>query len=145
MLASVSRVYAGYIDGRAQTPRYTQRQLKKLHDALLDAKSSIQDAVRKDFGYSTTEFDIEYFLALDCVKELYSSIDIKRAMEEEYSLANLRDRPSKTTAIGCVYIVPSTHSLLYSTIGPLSAAIAAGNCVIIEVRYNLSEDGGIYS
>jgi acyl-CoA reductase-like NAD-dependent aldehyde dehydrogenase len=67
------------------------------------------------------------------VKDQYASINFDQMLEEEYLIANGKDAANRRAAAGIVYIVPSTHTLFYSVIAPLSVAVAAGNCVVIEV------------
>ena len=133
MSNSTDRIQAAHIDGRARTPRYIQEQLGRLHKILAKNYKSICQAVKKDSGISSTEVAIEYYLSLASVKAQYGSIYLKQVLDEEYSLANERDNPSRRIAFGIAYIVPSTYTLFYSVIASSSAAIAAGNCVILEV------------
>ena len=136
MASAMKRISAACIDGRAQTPRYIQQQLMRLHDVLVDNASELRDAIRQDSHHTTTEIDVEYYLALRCVKDQYSQINIERCLEEEYHLANSKDSPKRLIAAGVVYVIPADYTRLYSIIAPASVAIAAGNCVVIEVCHN---------
>lgn len=69
------------------------------------------------------------------MKDQYASIDFDQMMEEEYRIANGKDAADRRVAAGIVYIVPSSHTLFYSVIAPLSVAIAAGNCAVLEVEF----------
>ena len=135
MASAIKRINAACIDGRAQTPRYIQQQLMRLHDVLVENASEIRDAIRKDSHHTTTEIDVEYYLALQCVKDQYSQINVERCIEEEYHLAKSINSPNRMVATGVVYIEPADYTRLYSIIAPASAAIAAGNCVVVEVCY----------
>jgi acyl-CoA reductase-like NAD-dependent aldehyde dehydrogenase len=126
---------ASNIDGRARTPRYIQNQLQALHSALLQNVSEIHQAIASSSQVTPAEVGIEYYLALSVVKEQYASIDFDQMLEEEYRIANRKDAADRRVAHGIVYIVPSNHTLFYSTIAPLSVAIAAGNCVALEVSF----------
>lgn len=63
----------------------------------------------------------------------YLSLDITQALYGEYLVANGRDNIGRRSAVGTVYIVPTRHTLFYSVISALSAALAAGSCFILEV------------
>ena len=122
------------MDGRARNPRYIQNQLKRLHNEIVQNASKLRSAIQRDTGVSSAEADTEYLLTLDCVKTQYSSIDVGKCLEDEYSLAKGKDYPARRDAIGIVYIEPSQYTLLYSVVASLASAIAAGNCVVLEVR-----------
>jgi acyl-CoA reductase-like NAD-dependent aldehyde dehydrogenase len=133
MSSSINRIKAAYVDGRARNPRFIQNQLHSLHDRLVRDVQSIQNAIRNDSSHAQAEVEIEYYLTLACVKEQYSSVDFEQIVEEEYNLAKRKDFLSRRVAAGIVYVVPSSYTLFYSVIAPLSAAIAAGNCVVLQV------------
>lgn len=137
MDGQVQRICSAAIDGRANTPRYIQKQLAQLYKSLQDARPAIRDAICRDSGYSLAEADTEIFLAINAVKQQYESINFQKFIDQEYSIAHGKDNPQKRIPIGYVYIIPSKHSQLYSIISPACAAIAAGNCIVIEVRYRL--------
>ena len=128
------RVNAARIDGRAQSPRFIQQQLLRIHDALTENAKDIRHALRSDSHHTTGEIEVEYHLALQAVKDQYSQLNVERMLEEEYHLANSTDSPSRMVAAGVVYISPTDYTRLYSIIAPVAAAISAGNCVVVEVR-----------
>ena len=128
-----SRLLAAEIDGRTQSIRYRQSELRKLHDILIQNQSEMRDAIITDSGHTATEANIEFFLAVSDLKSQYSSLNLEKALEEEYSVAKGKDGLTRRVGSGIVYIVPSPFTLFYSVISALGAAVAAGNCVIIEV------------
>lgn len=132
--SSIDRIRAACVDGRARNPRYIQNQLRRLHNELVQSTSNLRSAIQRDTGVSSAEADTEYLLALDCVKTEYSSIDVEKCLEDEYSLAKGKDFPNRRDAVGIVYIKPTQYTLLYSVVASLASAIAAGNCVVLEVR-----------
>ena len=136
MSSPIKRINAACIDGRARSPRYIQKQLCRLHDALVENSEAIREAIRGDTHHTAAEVETEYYLALGCLKEQYSKLNVEKFITEEYNLANSIDSPERRVAAGTVYIVPSKYTLFYSTISPVSAAIAAGNCVVVEVSLN---------
>jgi acyl-CoA reductase-like NAD-dependent aldehyde dehydrogenase len=133
MAGSFEAIRAAVIEGRAQSPRYIQRQLVSLHDALVKAQSDIRRAIRRETNYTTGEVDAEIYLALKVLKQEFNAFDFPSVLEAEYSIAHLKDHPSRRVALGCAYIIPSEHNRFYSIVQPTAAAIAAGNCVMIEV------------
>jgi acyl-CoA reductase-like NAD-dependent aldehyde dehydrogenase len=133
MSSSIARLQASNTDGRARTPRYIQNQLQALHSALLKNGSEIRQATSSSSQHTTAEISIEYHLAISVVKDQYASIDFDQMMDEEYRIANGKDAGDRRVAAGILYIVPSSYTLFYSVVAPLSVAIAAGNCVVLEV------------
>ena len=139
MAESLKRLRSSVVDGRAQTPRYIQRQLSKLHEALLKNQQLLHDAIRREADHSKAEADAEIYATVKAVKECYESIHLDKSLEQEYSLAKAKDNLSRRVAVGMAYIIPAKHSRLYSVIQPISAAIAAGNCVMIELGQTTSD------
>jgi acyl-CoA reductase-like NAD-dependent aldehyde dehydrogenase len=129
-----SRVRAAAIDGRAQNPFYRKTQLKKLHDVLIRNHQAIEDAIARDTGYSTAEVKIEFSAGIKCVKDQYESIDPQVFFKAEYRIADGKDAADNREAVGVVVIEPTTHTLFFSILSALTSAIAAGNCVILQVR-----------
>ena len=139
MSTITERIKAAVEDGRAQSPRFKQRQLAALHEALKQNQTLITTAVEKDTRCSKAEANIQYYLTLDAVKSFNDKLDFNKLLEDEYSIAHLKDNPDRRSAIGCVSIIPDSQSLLYSGVVPTAAAIAAGNCVVLEIKQTLSE------
>ncbi|KAF2812727.1 ALDH-like protein [Mytilinidion resinicola] len=139
MPVSLQRIREAAIDGRCQNVIYRQTQLEKLHDALIDNTESVMQAIHRDGGNSIPEARVEHILVLMCLREYYASLDATKALHEEYAVARGEDAPSLREGVGIVYIVPTTHSLFYSIVVPLSAALAAGNCVVIELEKTVRE------
>lgn len=133
-----SRIIAAEIDGRAQNIRYRQNQFHRLHLALLQHIQDLKHAISSDSGHSSEETQAEICLALRDVREHHASLDLERDLREEYRIANGADNPDRRTGVGIVYVVPTNHTLFYSVIAALSAALAAGNCIILEVRRRIS-------
>src|SRR5690348_2254324 len=100
MSSSVSRVEAACIDGRAQSPRYRQNQLSKLHAALVENAAEIRLAIRQESNHTSTEVEIQYALTLERVKELFDSIDLATFLEEEYRLAHSENAATREVAVG---------------------------------------------
>ena len=130
---SFDRLQAAAIDGRAHNVFYRQQQIESLCGTLLENTDKIHEAITSDTGNTFSEVTVEFNLALAAVRADYASLQPTKAREEEYAIANGKNAAQAKVPVGVVYIEPATHTLFYSTIVPLSAAIAAGNCVILQV------------
>lgn len=125
---------AAVVDGRTRTAFYRQTQLEKLHQGLIESSSAIVDAIVADSGITKAEAQAEYALALADVKDRYAELDPKTELANEYAIANGKDAAGLRIGVGMVYIrANANHSVFYSIISPLSAAIAAGNCIVLQV------------
>lgn len=128
------RIEAAAVDGRAHNVFYRQQQIESLCRTLLENAEKIRQAIISDSSSSLSEVTVEFNLALTAIQANYASLQPKKAHEEEYAVANGKDAPESRAPVGIVYIEPATHTVFYSTVVPLSAALAAGNCVIVVVR-----------
>jgi len=126
-------IEAAETDGRAHSPRFIQRQLSGLHKALADNSRALQSAIIADTHVSQEEAQVEFALAISAVRELYVSVDVDASLAEEYRIACGEDWRSRRVPVGIVYIRPQSQSFLFSVVSPLASAIAAGNCVVVEV------------
>ena len=133
MTSPLQRIKAAIIDGRCREPRYIQKQLLTLHDALVREAAKCHEAIIRDTGCSSSEAWFEVHMTVQAIKHQYGTINFHDCLEQEYSLAHGRDNTSRRLPFGCVYLVPSHNNRLYSILQPSCAAIAAGNCVVIEV------------
>ncbi|KAM3422129.1 hypothetical protein BST61_g2500 [Cercospora zeina] len=137
MAPAFPRIQAAAIDGRYENVFHRQVQLEKLCKALTDNVNEIKNAIAADSGHSLAEVAVEYHETLAAVKRDYATLNPAAAHEQEYSIANGRDAPQRRVPVGVVYIEPISHTLFYSTIVPLSAALAAGNAVIVLLENTL--------
>jgi acyl-CoA reductase-like NAD-dependent aldehyde dehydrogenase len=134
-----SRLLAAEIDGRTQNTRYRQNEFHRLQSALSQHIDEIQDAIHKDSGNGPEEVRAELCLALKEIRTHYLTLSLEKDLEEEYRVVAGKDNADAKRGAGIVYIVPSTHTMFYSIVSALSAALAAGNCIILEVDLTLSE------
>jgi len=124
------------IDGIAITPRFRERQLTALHKALSAARDILIHAITVDDVLTTAEATAEYLLTLNAIKNFHTRVNPKACHDDEYRVAESKDYPDRRIPYGYAYIVPASNSDLYSTIVPISAAIAAGNCVLLHENVN---------
>jgi acyl-CoA reductase-like NAD-dependent aldehyde dehydrogenase len=133
----LSRILAANIDGRTQNARYRQSQFQKLQSNLVKHIASIQDAISSDSGHTRAEVRAEAVLALQEIRTHYTSLSLEKDLEAEYRIARGKDNVDGVRGHGIVYIIPNAHTLFYSIISALSAALAAGNCIVLEVCFFL--------
>ena len=127
------RITIAEIEGTASSVRHRQNQLQRLHISLLKAKTPIVDALRQDHSYTEWEAGFEYSLALSELRNHYDSIDLASEKAAADSIVE-ETEITHVSAVGIVYIIPHTaRNGFYAAISPLCAAMAAGNCVIVEV------------
>ncbi|RAK97979.1 aldehyde dehydrogenase PutA [Aspergillus ibericus CBS 121593] len=130
------RIIAAEIDGRCQNIRYRQNQFHRLQSVLVQNIDLIKDAIAADSGHSEEEVRAEICLAVKEIRTHYASLDLKKDLEVEYRVAHGKDNTDGRRGVGIVYVVPCSHTMFFSVIAALSAAIAAGNCVILELSKN---------
>lgn len=124
---------AAALDGRTRNIYYRQAQLEYLQKSLTKEASAIQEAIVKDSGVTSAEAKIEFSLALGALRDRYAELDPKKELEIEYKIAKKMNAAESSVGAGIVIIEPATYNVFYSVVAPMSAAIAAGNCLIVRV------------
>lgn len=99
----------------------------------MTSASAIKLAIQADSGHSPNEVEFEFTAAISELKDLYESCNLAQELDSLRRVTKGENNAERTKPVGIVYMVPSTWSLFYSVISPLGAALAAGNCVILEV------------
>jgi acyl-CoA reductase-like NAD-dependent aldehyde dehydrogenase len=130
----LAQIVAGNIDGRAANIRYRQNQFHRLQNSILKNLNELKQAIADDSGHTQQEVQAEVALAVNEIHTHYASLDVARSVEVEYRISNGKDNRDNRRGAGIIYIIPSQHTLFYSVIAALSAALAAGNSTIIEVH-----------
>lgn len=133
MVKPFAKVRSSAVDGRVHNPYYKLDQLKSLHRVLADNSRQIQESIKSDTGYRTADVKVEYWLALRCIAKSYASIDPKKILQDEYAIASGQDVPDAREPYGIVVIEPSQHAFFVSLVSVLAPALAAGNCVVVQV------------
>lgn len=131
---SFPRLRAAVIDERLLNPLLRRQQLERLHKGLQNNSQALCEAATQDNHITGSEAAVEIHLALLAVKEHYVSIDPDNELKNEYRLAHSQDNSTRRKPFGIAYIEPCTHTLTFSVVSAVSAAVAAGNCVIVQVR-----------
>ncbi|KNG82005.1 aldehyde dehydrogenase PutA [Aspergillus nomiae NRRL 13137] len=128
-----SAIIAGNIDGRTDNIRYRQRQFHRLQASILTHLAELKEAISQDSGHSVEEVQTEVCLALKEIRSHYSGLSLEKSVQLEYRVARGEDHLNRKKGAGIVYIIPTTHTTFYSVIAALSAALAAGNCIVLEL------------
>ncbi|KAL1305027.1 hypothetical protein AAFC00_003926 [Neodothiora populina] len=131
----IENIRAAAVDGRTRNVIYRRSQLGKLQAALSQEAETMISAIAQDTGCTMLESRVEYYLTMLQVKDRYLELDPAGELVMEYSIAEGRDASESREGVGIVLISAVVdHSPFFSVVAPLSAAIAAGNCVILQVE-----------
>ncbi|CDW83562.1 aldehyde dehydrogenase [Stylonychia lemnae] len=111
------------------------KQLKNLKDGFIALEKDISEAVRKDLGREA--FMTWFGELVIMLGEIDHTIQhLKKWMRDESLDTPMSLGPASTRIVyeplGCVLIVGSWNFPLFTTIGPLISAIAAGNVAVIK-------------
>ena len=128
------RLRVAAIDGRTENVRYRQHELQRLHKALREFRTTILEGILADGQVTTSEAELEYYLAMQSLRYEFDSLNFEQTLEEEYAIAVGKNNTKRRVGVGIVLIHPTTYTRFYSTISPMAAAISAGNCLLLEVR-----------
>ncbi|KAK4935800.1 hypothetical protein LTR10_023207 [Elasticomyces elasticus] len=136
---SFSRIEISSLEGRAQSTRLRQKLFHSLHATLRFSEKTIKDAILADSGHCESEVNVEYALAISDLRKHYASVDLEQDLKAQKAVENL----AATTNVGIVYVIPAKQNLFYSVISALTAALAAGNCVVVELPPTLTQVSGV--
>jgi len=150
----LTRLLLSVADGRMESPRSRQSHLQTLHAGLAAAASRITSALAADAPLNTpAEIEAEYAVALDAVRHFYDALSSGlrggSARADEYAVAKGRSNLGRRVGVGIVVVrTPaggaevatarggwSGNGRLFGSVVPLAAALAGGNCVVVEVCY----------
>ena len=120
-------------DGRLANLFFRREQLYRLHGALLQNKDAILEGIVEDSGNTAAEAFAELYATLAAIKSHHEQLEPQADLETEYRVAKGQDAPEARDGTGIVLIRPQAHTFVYSVLTPVSAAIAAGNCVAVVV------------
>jgi acyl-CoA reductase-like NAD-dependent aldehyde dehydrogenase len=133
MTSPFAPLLAASIDGRTHNIYYRQHELEALHHALLAHASELKTAIAADTDHTPAEIAVEIHLTLQSLKASYETLQPTKSLADEYLIASGKDAPENRVPAGIAYIEPCAHTPLFSVVAPLSAAIGAGNCVVVLV------------
>jgi acyl-CoA reductase-like NAD-dependent aldehyde dehydrogenase len=132
-----SNIRSAAIDGRALNPIFRKTQLKRLHDALSDKASEIQNAISSDSGHTQAEVHVEYWLAMKQLAQAFAAINPDQALHDEYAVSRNQTPSQAREAVGIVVIQPAKHAFFSSLMSALIPALAAGNSIIVQREQSL--------
>ncbi|KAI8632759.1 Aldehyde/histidinol dehydrogenase [Xylariaceae sp. FL1651] len=135
----LSNIRSTAIDGRLLNPIYRKTLLRDLHNALSDHITDIQDAIVNDTGKQSSEAKAETWLSLQLLADAYVSIRPDQAVKQEYAIARGEDLSNNREPIGIVIVHPSVHCFFFSLMSALVPAFSAGNCVVVQADWSLSQ------
>lgn len=133
--AVLERLVACSVDQRLHNVRYRQRQLHLLHQFLRQHSTEICDLIIQDSGHTHEESWLELSLTLITINELYEQLDFDDALRREYTVSRNESYINCRAPHGIVLIRPGSYTIFYSILSATAAALAAGNCVAVQVRY----------
>ena len=136
-MGSIAQLRAAKIDGRTENVRYRQNELQRLHKILRENADTICEAIQKDAPGPRAEVESEFYLTMLAVGDAYKTLDFNRELKEEYLIAKGKNNENRRAGYGIVIIRPTTHTRFFSIVVPLAFAIAAGNCVLLELPQTL--------
>ncbi|KAE8360771.1 Aldehyde/histidinol dehydrogenase [Aspergillus caelatus] len=134
---SLDLVLTTALEGRMKDLRTRQRILRTLHAQLIENTDDLLRATVEDDRVSREEAQVILSASLSELRAHYDKLDLKEELEAEYSIARKESCLNKRVPFGIVYVVPDVYTAVFSIITALSAAIAAGNCVVIELQDSL--------
>ncbi|KAK1971292.1 hypothetical protein LY78DRAFT_651961 [Colletotrichum sublineola] len=137
MDTAIEKLLDTVVDGRAEGIRFRQDNLLSLHNELRKESSALTAAQERDTGASKAEIEAEHFMALEAVRHFYGSLDFGKELATEYLVAHGKDNANRRIGAGLVIIRPTIHTRLFSILSPLSAALAAGSVVALELEDSL--------
>ncbi|KAJ5377417.1 aldehyde dehydrogenase PutA [Penicillium cataractarum] len=130
-------ILAANIDGRVHNIQYRQSQFRRLRSTLFQNLNEITKALLEGSEHSSDEVRAEIFLTFSEIRTHYDSLNVEKSLEEEYRIAHGKDHRKGRRGVGIVYIIPIAHTIFFSSISAMVAALAAGNCIILQLAGTL--------
>ncbi|EFX04732.1 aldehyde dehydrogenase [Grosmannia clavigera kw1407] len=134
------RLQDALIEGRLANVFYRRDQLRHLQEGLVRQKDALQAATVQDGSSTVPEALAELYLTLTAVKQYHDGLKPAGPdglIAAEYRITHGRDAADAQERVGIAVIVPQRHTLVYSVVVPLAAAIAAGNCAVVVLEKTL--------
>lgn len=137
LIAAFSQLHEAFDQQRMPTLKQRQLWLDDLIQLLLDNQDQIVQAINQDFGHRSTDETLlsELMPALHNVR--YCKSNAKRWMKAQKRNVGMAFQPAKAKVmyqpLGVVGIIVPWNYPLFLAIGPLAAALAAGNRVMLKM------------
>ena len=133
-LQSFPQLTAACIEGKPRSVRHRQHQFHRLHDSLIAEGAAIVEALQDDNAILRREAVFEYSLALGQLRSTYQSVNLEAELTAANAIEHGQNSLHRKVGLGIVYIRPDrTRAEVYGTLSALCAALAAGNCIVVEV------------
>jgi len=147
--AELQQLRSGYETERMPSAAKRQTRLTTLENLLLENSSAIAAAISADFSHRSTHETqlLEIFPAISAIKHAKSHL--RRWMKSTRSMASFWFMPArnelKPQPLGVIgIIVPWNYPLLLA-VGPLVAALAAGNRAYIKMSEFTPRSGALFA
>jgi len=111
--------------------------LKSLKILLLENQQKFIDAINQDFGHRSTDDTIIGDILTSVMSVNYTIKRLKKWMKPQKKHVGLLFQPAKAEVfyqpLGVVGIIVPWNYPLFLALGPLTAALAAGNCAMLKM------------
>jgi acyl-CoA reductase-like NAD-dependent aldehyde dehydrogenase len=125
-------IKASILDGIALTPRFRERNLASLQSTIVGARVEALDVIQQTSGATHEEALFEYLLTLNAIKTFHSNVHPQSCRDAEYQIAKSKDHPDQRRPYGYVHVMLGEIDGFYAVIVAVAAALAAGNCIILQ-------------
>src|SRR5581483_6505163 len=137
--AEIERIYSSQQARRAAMAATTAREridrIRRLHDALLERRNEIADALWADFRKPAAEVDLSEVLPV-VTEARHAMRHLRRWMKPQRVSTPLTLLGSRSRIVyqpkGVVLVISPWNFPINLTLGPFVSAIAAGNCAILK-------------
>jgi len=140
---------AGYARDRVPDRAWRVDKLTALEHMLRDNIDTLADAISKDFGHRSRHETrlIEIFPALEGIR--YARRNVRRWMRPERRHASMWFRPGRASVVhqplGVVGIIVPWNYPIFLGLGPMTAALAAGNRVMLKMSEHTPETSATFA
>lgn len=145
MIAPLETLRRSFAAGRTRPARWRLRQLAALRAMLVDRESDLLEALRADLGKSPTEAWVSE------IGFLIHEIDYARKrlhcwVKPDRVRTPLATQPGRSMVVreplGVVLIIAPWNYPIQLALGPLTSAIAAGNCAVVKPSETAQHSSG---
>ncbi|KAJ4319007.1 hypothetical protein N0V94_004144 [Neodidymelliopsis sp. IMI 364377] len=127
----VERIAIARVEGRLENVLERQKQLAALHQSLHQRFDDVVRALQQDLGCPAELAMVELTTALDAINTLYKRLDFEDVLAKERNVKNGANTALFSVPLGTTLVMQLSSSPIVSTLGPLAAALAAGNPTIV--------------
>jgi acyl-CoA reductase-like NAD-dependent aldehyde dehydrogenase len=140
---------AGYARDRVPDRAWRVDKLTALEQMVRNNIDAFADAVSKDFGHRSRHETrlIEIFPSLEGIR--YARRNVRKWMRPERRHASMWFRPGRASIeyqpLGVVGIIVPWNYPVFLGLGPMAAALAAGNRVMLKMSEHTLETSGLFA